>query len=547
MANEFVIKNGYFSQGNSNVTGSLQVTGSVGVTGSVSITQNVTASKALFSSSNGDQLTVMGSGSTVAQVYGSQGNLLTVNDTFSGSIFTVTDISGYPILDVTSDYYTSSINTVGFLNHTGRARVTGSLIVSGGFIVYNTSPNYKVIDSALSNLYYSDGDVSIDWANSFLKDTDTAVSINWDTRLLIANDNSTTHIDWDNPSYMKFPSVNASVPIVSVLGLDINNNLYATASTAFGGGGSGTPGGSNKQIQFNKLGAFSGSSNFTFDNSSNTVEISGSLTVSGSGTFTNIGPAQFTGSVGVSGSLTITDSLNITQGGLTGSLFGTASYVSGSVFTNANPALSASYALTASYIANSLITASSVSNVITFTKGDGSTFPISVGSTNTQIAAKYMGFGNNITGSTAISASYNLLIPANTFTVGDTVRVNCLYDRNAQGNSSFIWYITGSTTPFSFSVVGGTQIAVVNTTTIRGLAMSRLLYISSSTNTEVVAANVGNLSSDEHGPTPGNSAWGAATSSLNINWTQDQWIVFAHQNALTSNLTRVYRFMATKV
>ena len=174
MANEFVIKNGYFSQRNSNVTGSLRVSGSIGVvgsgsdvlsvygsqgnllvvndtfsgsiftvtdisgypilditsdyytshiemigtaslTGSLSITQdlavgqNLTASKALFSSSNGDQLTVIGSGSTIAQVYGSQGNLLTVNDTFSGSIFTVTDISGYPILDITSNYYTGSV------------------------------------------------------------------------------------------------------------------------------------------------------------------------------------------------------------------------------------------------------------------------------------------------------------------------------------------------------------------------------------------------------------------------------------------------------
>jgi hypothetical protein len=262
MANEFVIKNGYFSQGNSNVTGSLQVTGSVGVTGSASITGSltsigtstfsgsvlmtgslnaivsgaidltgfITASKIFITSSNGNQLTIIGSGSTLAQIYGSQGNLLTVNDTFSGSIFTVTDISGYPILDVTSDYYTSSINTIGFLNH------TGSLIVSGGFIVRNTTNGNKVIDSVLSNLYYSDGDVSVGWADSFLKDTDNAVSINWDARLLIANDNSTTHIDWDNPSYMKFPSVNASVPIINVLGLDSNSNLYITASTAFGGG-----------------------------------------------------------------------------------------------------------------------------------------------------------------------------------------------------------------------------------------------------------------------------------------------------------------------
>jgi hypothetical protein len=48
-------------------------------------------------------------------------------------------------------------------------------------------------------------------------------------------------------------------------------------------------------------------------------------------------------------SSTITGSIS---GSLTGSLFGTASYVSGSVFTNANPALSASYALTASYALN---------------------------------------------------------------------------------------------------------------------------------------------------------------------------------------------------
>jgi hypothetical protein len=48
----------------------------------------------------------------------------------------------------------------------------------------------------------------------------------------------------------------------------------------------------------------------------------------------------------------ITGSLEV-NGGVTGSLFGTAttaSYISGSVFTSTNPALSASYALTASYV-----------------------------------------------------------------------------------------------------------------------------------------------------------------------------------------------------
>jgi hypothetical protein len=297
MANEFVIKNGYFSQGNSNVTGSLQVTGSVGVTGSVSITQDVTASKALFSSSNGDQLTVIGSGSTIAQVYGSQGNLLTVNDTFSGSIFTVTDISGYPILDVISDYYTSSINTVGFLNHTGSARVTGSLIVSGGFIVYDALTGFDNIDSNTHRLYDNGGNRSIDWQDRILKDATAANSIDWDQRRLLdssitpsllyssrelyAADGATIQMDWSNVNYIKFPSINTSVPIVNVLGLDINGNLYATASTAFGGGST-----------FNSTSSFLGnglSSSFNINHGFNTLNLH--ITVySASGTYETVYP-----------------------------------------------------------------------------------------------------------------------------------------------------------------------------------------------------------------------------------------------------------------
>ena len=45
----------------------------------------------------------------------------------------------------------------------------------------------------------------------------------------------------------------------------------------------------------------------------------------------------------------VTGSLQVTQG-ITGSLFGTASYITGSIFTSANRALSASYSLTASFV-----------------------------------------------------------------------------------------------------------------------------------------------------------------------------------------------------
>ena len=193
MANEFVIKNGYFSQGNSNVTGSLRVSSSIGV---------------------------VGSGSDVLSVYGSQGNLLVVTDSMSGSLFTISDISGYPILDVTSDYYTSSVFLPTLTNL--------------------SQVNAVVIDTASGQLYY--------------------------------------------------------LPTSSI-------------------GGGGTPGGSNKQIQFNADGAFSGSSNFTFDSSSNALTLTGSLNTSGStiingsdlttqpfSSLTSI-PTQIAGNAGIRGNL----------------------------------------------------------------------------------------------------------------------------------------------------------------------------------------------------------------------------------------------------
>ena len=60
-----------------------------------------------------------------------------------------------------------------------------------------------------------------------------------------------------------------------VLTTDGTGNLTWEAG---GGGGNGTPGGSNTQIQFNSSGAFAGSSAFTFNSVSNVVTMTGNLT-----------------------------------------------------------------------------------------------------------------------------------------------------------------------------------------------------------------------------------------------------------------------------
>jgi hypothetical protein len=121
-------------------TGSALITGSLGVTGSVSITQNVTSSRTFISSSNGtvsgSTLTVYGSGSAqpVFTVQGSQGELFSVTDVLSGSLFSVNDISGLPILEVFSDSTTLIGNYLDPMLIT-TAKVTQTN--SGSFVMYS--------------------------------------------------------------------------------------------------------------------------------------------------------------------------------------------------------------------------------------------------------------------------------------------------------------------------------------------------------------------------------------------------------------------------
>jgi hypothetical protein len=108
-------------------TGSALVTGSLGVTGSVSIAGSSTTS--------GSILRVVGSGSTqpIFTVQGSQGELFSVTDSLSGSLFSVNDISGLPVLEVFSD------NTTLVGNYQAPALITTTkqvLTNSGSFLVY---------------------------------------------------------------------------------------------------------------------------------------------------------------------------------------------------------------------------------------------------------------------------------------------------------------------------------------------------------------------------------------------------------------------------
>jgi hypothetical protein len=120
-------------------TGSFNYSGSV-IADNITARQNVTASRVYISSSNGtvngSSLTVYGSGSAqpVLTVQGSQGELFSITDSLSGSLYSVNDISGLPILEVFSD------NTVLIGNYQDPMLITTTKLVttaSGAFTLYS--------------------------------------------------------------------------------------------------------------------------------------------------------------------------------------------------------------------------------------------------------------------------------------------------------------------------------------------------------------------------------------------------------------------------
>ena len=86
--------------------------------GSNATLNNITASR----------LTLESSGSTIFDVVGSQGQLFSITDSLSGSLFAVKDISGLPILEVLSDdtVKIGSFNNEAIIVSGSNATITGS-------------------------------------------------------------------------------------------------------------------------------------------------------------------------------------------------------------------------------------------------------------------------------------------------------------------------------------------------------------------------------------------------------------------------------------
>ena len=122
-------------------------------------------------------LVVNGSGSVILDVQGSQGQLFSVTDNLSGSLFSVNDISGMPVLQVSSDdsvrLGTYALEGLIVSGSTATARIlntSGSIVASGGL----ARPVY--LNNVISASANNDVLVGLDISSSFSTGSYTGVT-----------------------------------------------------------------------------------------------------------------------------------------------------------------------------------------------------------------------------------------------------------------------------------------------------------------------------------------------------------------------------------
>jgi hypothetical protein len=131
-----VQNNGNVGIGKSTANAILDVSGSTLISGSLGVRGNTVISSPFNTAASGSALSVYGSGSSqpVFTVQGSQGELFSVTDSLSGSLFSVNDISGLPIMEVFSD------NTTLMGSYQDPMLITTTKVTqtnSGSFTVYS--------------------------------------------------------------------------------------------------------------------------------------------------------------------------------------------------------------------------------------------------------------------------------------------------------------------------------------------------------------------------------------------------------------------------
>jgi hypothetical protein len=142
-----------------------------------------------------------------------------------------------------------------------------------------------------------------------------------------------------------------------------------------------------------------------------------------------------------------------------------------------------------------------------------------------QIVSKDITDSVALTGTTAITLMKSILIPANTYTTGDIVKLLSRAVRStATGTATGYFYINTTNSLTGATLVGFAQ------GSFSFFGMERSLYIKSATNSETFNTSVSSAGIEISAGTNG-------SSSLNINWAVNQYVIAAFQNAAVGNST----------
>lgn len=130
-----------------------------------------------------------------------------------------------------------------------------------------------------------------------------------------------------------------------------------------------------------------------------------------------------------------------------------------------------------------------------------------------------------LTGTIATTLMKSILIPANTFATGDVVKILNRAIRSTATGTGVNYFYVNTTNSLTGATLVGTQSGAA-----RFYGMERNLYIKSTTVSETI-----NVSTTVSGDNPAISV--SANANLNIDWSANQYIIAAFQNAAVGDST----------
>ena len=204
---------------------------------------------------------------------------------------------------------------------TGTQNITANIIPTA-----NVTYNLGNATNRFNDLYLANNSIFL--GNVTLAATSTGLTVNGSS-VITSSDTSTLSLT-GNITGGNINGVGGTFTGNVAFGNIFVGGYYYANGVIFSGGGGGTPGGANTQIQFNDNGAFGGSAGLTFNKTTNAVTTTGTFSATGNITGGNLSGTS------ISGTLTTVAQPNITSVGTLGSLAVTGNTSSGNFIGTLN-------------------------------------------------------------------------------------------------------------------------------------------------------------------------------------------------------------------